>query len=87
MDHLTRIRGFDFVIISIFAMNDTVRGRRQKYGKPCREALNVPRITHASRAYCALPGSGTSAIGMRPRIVARLDLGAMYPTVAPIHSE
>jgi hypothetical protein len=31
MDHLTR-SGFDFVITNVFAMNETVRGRHQKYG-------------------------------------------------------
>jgi hypothetical protein len=43
------------------------------------EAVNVPRITHAGRAYCSLPGSRTTAIGIRPRIVASLELSVDVP--------
>jgi len=41
MDHLTR-SGFDFVITSVFAMNETVRSRHQKYHS--FDSLSVPRL-------------------------------------------
>jgi hypothetical protein len=77
MDHLTR-SGFEFVIMNVLSMNETVRGRHQKYGNHAGTA-DPPRITHASRAYYSLPASRTSAIGMRPMIVASMDLGVDVP--------
>jgi hypothetical protein len=43
------------------------------------ETVNPPRIAHASRACCSLPGYGTGAIGMRPRMVASMDFGVDIP--------
>ena len=40
MDHLTRSE-FEFVIMNVFAMNVTVRGRHQKYGNHAGSGLRA----------------------------------------------
>lgn len=73
MNHLTR-SGFDSVITNVFAMNETACGQRQKYGNHT-ETVNPPRVRRGTRAYCVLPGFRTTAIGMRPTVVAKTSLG------------